>query len=169
MATPDEVITRVRRANDRFYRAFESLDMKQMEAMWVQTDRAKCVHPGWELLEGWDAVRQSWARAHARELRGFIRAHASAVDWLSDPRNKEEALRIFLARVPANTPPQAAETAYRALLTGDERFQRQSRIDVQGVETVLKLRAKYGLPGVKLREAAAYYDLSFHEAAITKP
>jgi hypothetical protein len=37
------------------------------------------------------------------------------------------------------------------------------------VETVLKLRAKYGLPGVKLREAAAYYDLSFHEAAITKP
>jgi len=115
------------------------------------------------------AVRQSWARAHARELRGFIRAHASAVEWLSEPRNKEEALRIFLAHVPPNTPPQAAETAYRALLTGDERFQRQSRIDVQGVETVLKLRAKYGQPGVKLREAAAYYDLSFHEAAISKP
>jgi ketosteroid isomerase-like protein len=65
VATQDEVLTQVRRANDRFYRAFESLDIKHMEAMWVQTDRAKCVHPGWELLAGWDAVRQSWAAIFA--------------------------------------------------------------------------------------------------------
>jgi ketosteroid isomerase-like protein len=65
VSTQDAVLTRVRRANDRFYRAFESLDIKQMEAMWVQTDRAKCIHPGWELLEGWDAVRQSWAAIFA--------------------------------------------------------------------------------------------------------
>lgn len=61
MATQDEILTQVRRANERFYRAFETLDIKQMDAVWMQSDRAKCVHPGWDLLEGWEAVRQSWA------------------------------------------------------------------------------------------------------------
>jgi ketosteroid isomerase-like protein len=50
----------VKRANERFYRAFESLDITQMAAVWVRLERAKCVHPGWDLLEGWEAIRQSW-------------------------------------------------------------------------------------------------------------
>ena len=25
-----------------------------------EADHAKCVHPGWPLLTGWDAVRSSW-------------------------------------------------------------------------------------------------------------
>jgi ketosteroid isomerase-like protein len=58
--TQDEVLAQIRRANEQFYRAFESLDIEQMAAIWVQTDRAKCVHPGWDLLEGWEAVRESW-------------------------------------------------------------------------------------------------------------
>jgi ketosteroid isomerase-like protein len=61
----EERIAQVRRANERFYRAFESLDMALMTAVWVQTERAKCVHPGWDLLEGWEAVRQSWAAIFA--------------------------------------------------------------------------------------------------------
>ena len=50
----------VREANDRFYRAFESLSLEAMEAVWANDDRAQCVHPGWDLLVGWDAVRRSW-------------------------------------------------------------------------------------------------------------
>lgn len=65
MSTQDEVLAQIRRANEQFYRAFESLDIEQMTAVWVQTDRAKCVHPGWDLLEGWEAVRQSWAAIFA--------------------------------------------------------------------------------------------------------
>jgi ketosteroid isomerase-like protein len=61
----EERIAQVRRANERFYRAFESLDMALMTAVWVQTERAKCVHPGWDLLEGWDRVAQSWAAIFA--------------------------------------------------------------------------------------------------------
>ena len=61
MPSQDETLAQVRRANERFYRAFETLDIDEMSAVWVQTERAKCVHPGWDMLAGWNAVRQSWA------------------------------------------------------------------------------------------------------------
>jgi ketosteroid isomerase-like protein len=47
-------------ANRRFYRAFETLDLAEMEKVWAHGDHVKCVHPGWPLLSGWDAVRASW-------------------------------------------------------------------------------------------------------------
>lgn len=112
------------------------------------------------------ATRQSWARANTAKVTGYIRAIADSVEWLYDPRNKEEALRIFLANMPPNTTLQAAESSYRVLLADKDGFQRKSKIDLVGVETVLKLRAKFGRPGTRLREAAHYYDASFYKAAI---
>ena len=50
----------VEEANARFYRAFETLDLSQMDAVWMHADHVKCVHPGWPLLTGWDAIRESW-------------------------------------------------------------------------------------------------------------
>jgi ketosteroid isomerase-like protein len=60
VASHNDILGQVRRANERFYRAFESLDMQLMAAMWMHTDHARCVHPGWGLLEGWPAIRDSW-------------------------------------------------------------------------------------------------------------
>jgi ketosteroid isomerase-like protein len=51
----------VREANERFYRAFESLDLGEMDRVWAHGDHAACVHPGWRRLHGWDDVRRSWA------------------------------------------------------------------------------------------------------------
>lgn len=65
MSTQEEIIEQVRRANDHFYRAFESLDIEQMAMRWVHARRARCVHPGWEMLEGWAAIEQSWAAIFA--------------------------------------------------------------------------------------------------------
>jgi hypothetical protein len=58
--TPEEEA--VRAANQRFYAAFESLKLAEMEAVWAHDDRVECVQPGWELLLGWDEVRERWAR-----------------------------------------------------------------------------------------------------------
>jgi hypothetical protein len=55
--TPDDQ-AQVVEANARFYRAFESLDLRQMDAVWSHADHVRCIHPGWCLLEGWEAVRQ---------------------------------------------------------------------------------------------------------------
>jgi ketosteroid isomerase-like protein len=50
----------VAEANARFYRAFEALDLPAMDAVWAHGEHVKCVHPGWPLLTGWPAVRESW-------------------------------------------------------------------------------------------------------------
>jgi ketosteroid isomerase-like protein len=51
----------VQAANERFYRAFESLDLAEMDAVWAHDRHVACVHPGWSRLHGWDEVRRSWA------------------------------------------------------------------------------------------------------------
>lgn len=52
----------VRAANLRFYAAFESLDLAEMDAVWAHEEDVQCVQPGWELLLGWDDIRERWAR-----------------------------------------------------------------------------------------------------------
>ena len=47
-------------ANAQFYRAFETLDIREMDRVWAHGEHVKCVHPGWPLLVGWTAVRASW-------------------------------------------------------------------------------------------------------------
>ena len=55
-----EQFENVLRVNEVFYRALETGDLDLMEKVWVKDERAKCVHPGWPMLFGWEAIRQSW-------------------------------------------------------------------------------------------------------------
>jgi ketosteroid isomerase-like protein len=47
-------------ANDRFYRALEGLDLPAMERLWLHDGWVRCIHPGWDVVEGWEAVRRSF-------------------------------------------------------------------------------------------------------------
>lgn len=55
-----EVVNMVLAANQRFYDAIEGRDFGEMTALWERTDRVTCVHPGWPILRGHDAVLESW-------------------------------------------------------------------------------------------------------------
>lgn len=66
---PESLEQSVRAANQRFYTAFESLDLAQMEGIWLHEDWVQCVHPGWDLLVGWEEVHDSWARIFANTKR----------------------------------------------------------------------------------------------------
>ena len=52
----------VAKANESFYRAFESLNIAQMEALWAKDADIQCGHPGWRILRGWGPVMESWRR-----------------------------------------------------------------------------------------------------------
>lgn len=69
--TPDDEAAEVEEANARFYRAFENRDLAEMDQVWAHTDHVRCVHPGWCLLAGWEAIRQSWESIFkdSREMR----------------------------------------------------------------------------------------------------
>lgn len=58
----NEAQIQVARANEQFYRAFETLDIKEMEKVWAKGTSIQCGHPGWRILRGWDAVMESWRR-----------------------------------------------------------------------------------------------------------
>lgn len=52
----DEIL----RVNDLFYKALGTRDLKLMEKVWINDERAGCVHPGWTILRSWESIMQSW-------------------------------------------------------------------------------------------------------------
>ncbi len=60
MASREEQEAAILRANERFYEAFEQLDIERMSAVWLHSDHARCIHPGWRTLRGWRAIKESW-------------------------------------------------------------------------------------------------------------
>ena len=58
---PEAEEEKVLAANLAFYEAMRSLDIARMEAVWLQEDWVRCLHPGWELLLGWEEIQRSWA------------------------------------------------------------------------------------------------------------
>lgn len=46
--------------NDNFYHAFNRSDLNLMQSVWAKKDSVTCIHPGWEVLRGFDVIIQSW-------------------------------------------------------------------------------------------------------------
>jgi SnoaL-like domain len=53
-------LTEILNSNAEFYHAFEGLSIDMMDTLWKHDENVICVHPGWELLVGWLAIRESW-------------------------------------------------------------------------------------------------------------
>lgn len=51
----------VKEANGRFYEALSNQDLEAMDAVWLHEPWTRCIHPGWEILKGWEAIRRSWS------------------------------------------------------------------------------------------------------------
>lgn len=87
--TPDDESAELEEANTRFYRAFEALDLAEMDAVWSHGEHVRCIHPGWAMLEGWEAVRQSWEAIFkdSQEMRfslGDVQARAAGdLGWVT--------------------------------------------------------------------------------------
>lgn len=67
---PDDE-SEVRAAVQAFYGAFAAMDLKAMTECWARRAADICIHPGWEVLEGWPAVREAWRAIFANT--GFMR------------------------------------------------------------------------------------------------
>ena len=74
----------VRRQNERFYHALESLDLQAMEGVWAREGGVACVHPGWAILVGWDAVRRSFEQIFASTTWMRVTATATRIDIVGD-------------------------------------------------------------------------------------
>lgn len=111
------------------------------------------------------ATRRSWARENRSKVIGFIRGYAQAIDWLYEPRNRDEAVRILRKNLPEMSL-ALAQQSYGELLDPQDGFLRHARIDVRGLKTVLALRSRYAQPAKKLADPMKYYDPSYYKAAM---
>jgi ABC-type nitrate/sulfonate/bicarbonate transport system substrate-binding protein len=110
-------------------------------------------------------TRRSWAKGNEAALVGFIRGYVSALDWLSDPANRAEAVAIYRKNLPQASE-DAANKAWDVLLGGPEGFQKKGRLDRAGIQTVLRLRSEFGRPQKSLTDPDKYIDESYYNKAL---
>lgn len=114
------------------------------------------------------AARRDWATNNGDQMVAYIKAYQSALDWLYDPANKDEAIQILLKSVPKMQEP-VAQASYKILLDDKLGFYKRPTIDEKGVATVLALRSKYAEPKKELGEPTRYYDTQYLERALGAP
>ena len=56
----DQAAPSVLAANEDFYKAFNQKDLTLMDDLWATSDNISCIHPGWNVLQGREAVLESW-------------------------------------------------------------------------------------------------------------
>lgn len=110
------------------------------------------------------AARRAWASANPAALRGFIRGYLAGLAWTLDPENKADATAILLANMPEIKPP-VASAVMASLLSPRSGLTPEAAMLMDGVDTVLDLRSRYG-GGAKLSDPSKYIDLSYYTSAL---
>jgi len=105
------------------------------------------------------AARRAWASANAAALVGYIRAYIAATDWLFEPSNRTEAVKLLQQRL--NISEESAVRSYQEISLSPK-----AAIDLAGVQTVLDLRRQYARPQKPLGDAGRYYDSLYYERAL---
>ena len=106
------------------------------------------------------AVRRPWAKANRGKIEAYIRGYRRAIAWLYEPKNHAEAIAILMSHLP-QMPQAIAEASHGELLDPGRGFFRTCEIVRAGLDCVLELRSRYGLPRKQLDDPDKYCDLSF--------
>jgi ABC-type nitrate/sulfonate/bicarbonate transport system substrate-binding protein len=106
------------------------------------------------------AVRRPWAKDNRANIDAYIRAYRRSIAWLYEPNNRSEAIAILVSHLP-QMPQAIAEASHGELLDSIRGFFKACEIDSTGLDCVLSLRSRYGLPAKQLHDPAKYCDLSF--------
>lgn len=106
------------------------------------------------------ATRRAWAGSHESQLLQFIVSYRAALDWLYTPGNRNTAVELLVEKV-AGLDTAIASSALDLLLDEQEGLIADMRIDPVSVQTVLKLRSKYGTPQKDLIDPTKYLDRSY--------
>ena len=113
---------------------------------------------------GLGATRREWANANEDLVVRFTRAMIRATDWIQDPKNKDEAIQLLLGETKNNK--ARAEAMYAQTISPTMGLTPRSRIDLQGIRTVLELREIAGLMKPPVPKAEKYVDDRFYQKAL---
>jgi ketosteroid isomerase-like protein len=63
-------------ANERFYEALSASDIDVMEEVWSHSGEVRCIHPGWDILIGWQSIYDSWNAIFSSSPGLRVKAHS---------------------------------------------------------------------------------------------
>jgi ABC-type nitrate/sulfonate/bicarbonate transport system substrate-binding protein len=113
---------------------------------------------------GLGATRRDWANKHEELVVRFTRAMIRASDWVQDPKNKDEAIQLLLSETKNNK--TRAEAMYAQTISPTMGLTPRSRIDLEGIRTVLELREVAGLMKPPVPKPEKYVDERFYKKAL---
>jgi ABC-type nitrate/sulfonate/bicarbonate transport system substrate-binding protein len=113
---------------------------------------------------GLGATRREWANANEALLVRFIRAMIKSTDWVMDAKNREEAINLLLADHKNNR--ARAEEAYEESVSSRFGYTPRSRIDMDGIRTIIELRETAGLMKPPAPKPEKYVDDRFYKKAL---
>ena len=113
---------------------------------------------------GLGATRREWANKNEDLVVRFNRAMIRATDFVQDPKNKEEVVQLLLSETKGNK--QRAEAMYEQTISPTMGLTPRSRIDMQGIRTVIDLRETAGLMKPGETKAEKYVDARFYDKAV---
>jgi ABC-type nitrate/sulfonate/bicarbonate transport system substrate-binding protein len=110
-------------------------------------------------------VMRDWAKANSDALVRYLRAIIEARRWLLDPADKGDAIELLVDRLKLS--PVVAAKSYAVVTDPVDGFTKDAKLDIQGFENVLKLRAEIeGQWGGHPPAPGKYLDLSYYKKAI---
>ena len=113
---------------------------------------------------GLGATRREWANANEDLVVRFNRAMIRATDWLQDTKNKDEAVQLLLGETKNNK--ARAESLYNITLSPTLGLTPRSRIDMEGIRTIIELREVAGLMKAPVPKPEKYVDERFYKKAL---
>jgi ABC-type nitrate/sulfonate/bicarbonate transport system substrate-binding protein len=113
---------------------------------------------------GLGATRRVWANANEDLVVRFVRAMIRASDFIQDPKNKDEVVQLLLAETKNNK--SRAEAMYAQTISPTMGLTPRSRIDMEGIRTVIELREIAGLMKPPVPKPDKYVDERFYKKAL---
>ncbi len=113
---------------------------------------------------GLGATRRVWANANEDLVVRFTRAMIRTTDWLQEPKNKDEAVQLLLGETKNNK--ARALSMYEQTISPTMGLTPRSRIDMEGIRTVLELREVAGLMKPPVPKPEKYVDEKFYNKAL---
>jgi ABC-type nitrate/sulfonate/bicarbonate transport system substrate-binding protein len=107
-------------------------------------------------------VMRRWASANGDLLVRYIQSYVEGLRWFHDPCNQGEAVALLVRRL--GLADDLALDAYRMATEPGTGMARDARLDLDGLENVLRIRA--AVSGVPATIPSRYLDLSYYETAI---
>ena len=97
-------------SNQKFYDAFNENDLDLMSKAWLNDPGSQCIHPGWDVLNGFEPIIESWRRifSAAQDLEIKL-SHVEVVvsedlAWIACQENLEACVKAFWRRYPNMKP-----------------------------------------------------------------